>query len=267
MTAGRLPWVPTLQASLVVVRDVASANGEHCTTTYEIAAGRRADTVEALADLIEFLWSAAEEASEPSTWRAGGAVARRTWERLVASDAGGRCPEMKAAIGEAVAWWHETECPDVVFADRPQTGTSTPYIDSISIMRCGADQTIRAVQAKVTAARPRGRVHEAFQKFERLQRGERDEFWGEAIRRLRHEVATVDGIRIDFSRHSSGTLVRHFQAFVCHATRPPTDPAHDYHPRLNAHACHGRTIALLYDPDVEGLASAVAAAVRRQVMP
>jgi hypothetical protein len=260
------PWVPQLAASLRAVRDVANAAGTHVTTTYQVRPGCRDQAVQAIADLVVFLCSGAEDASDPSSWRTGRSIARVTWARLTREEPPGRCTEMKALIGEAIAWWHETQCAEVVFAERPHAGTSQPFVDSISILQCGDAQVIRGVQAKATALAPRPRVHEALGKFERLQRGERDEFWAEAVRRLRRGVRGVPGIAVDFAKISTGTQLRHVQTFVCHGLPPPTDPAHDYGTRVTAHAPHGRSLGLLHEPEMERLVCEVAAAVRRSVL-
>jgi hypothetical protein len=173
---------------------------------------------------------------------------------------------MKALLGEAVAWWHETQSTEVVYAQRPHSGTSQPFIDSVSVLCCGGEQVVRGVQAKVTADLPRGRINETFNKFKKLQQGERDEFWGEAMRRLRIETDAVNGLAVDFAAVASGSQITHVQAFVCHGRQPPSDPAHDYHPRVTAHAYHGRSVALLYDDDIEELACSVAAVVRGRVL-
>jgi hypothetical protein len=65
----------------------------------------------------------------------------------------------------------------------------------------------------------------------------------------------------------TGMTMRHFQVFVCHGRQHQSDPAHDYHPRLEAHAPHGRSIALLLDTDIDQLASAVTHLVRDRVLP
>jgi hypothetical protein len=260
------PWVPPLTAALTVAPPQVSRNGMHVTTSYVIAPGLRADAVTGLADLVQFLCTAAEESADPTSWRSGGVVGRATWERIVREDPVGECREMKALIGEAIAWWHETQSAEVVYAQRPHSGTSQPFVDSVSILRCGGGHVVRGIQAKVTADLPRGRINEAFNKFKKLQRGDRDEFWAEAMRRLRIETDAIDGLAVDFAAVSSGTQITHVQAFVCHGRVPPSDPAHDYHPRINAHAYHGRSVALLYDDDIEGLSCAVAAVVRGRVL-
>ena len=68
----------------------------HVTTVYVITPAGRADAVVGLADLVQFLSTAAEEMADPASWRSGGAVARATWERIVLEDPAGECREMKA---------------------------------------------------------------------------------------------------------------------------------------------------------------------------
>ncbi len=259
------PWGPRLTASLTA-REQVSTNGMHVTTTYTLVPGHRDDLIEALADLVQFLATGSVEAADPSSWRTGGRTGAATWERLVSIDDSGIYAEMKAAIGEAIAWWHETEHPEIVHAQRPYMGVGQPYVDSLSIMQCGDDQFLRGVQAKVTRNLPRDRIHEALGKFERLQAGERDDFLSETVRRWRAELEALGTITVDLDAASTGLTMRHFQTFVCHGRNPPGDPAHDYHPRLTAHAYHGRSLALVRDGDIDQLAAAVARLVRDRVL-
>jgi hypothetical protein len=267
MAVGMMPWVPLLRGSLSVTTPLVSANGMHVTTTYAIRPGRRGDAIVGLGHLVQFLCSAAGDTADPASWRSGGAIARATWRRILREDPPGECREVKALLGEAIAWWHECEADEVVYAQRPHSGTSQPFVDSISILACGDSQVVRGVQAKVTADLPRGRVNEALNKFKKLQDGERDEFWAEAMRRLRIETAAVAGLAVDFASVSSGTQVRHVQAFVCHGRVSVGDPAHDYSLRITAHAPHGRSVGLLHVDDIDGLACAVAAEIRARVLP
>ena len=266
MTPAPPPWLPLLATCLNATRDQVSANGMHVTTTYAVVPERRHDLITALADLVQFLVTGSAEAADPASWRSGGRVARATWARHLSTDARGVNAVMKGTLGEAIAWWHEGQQPEVVYCQRPHLGVSQPFIDSLSILGCDPDQVLRGVQAKMTAGLPRGRVHEAFGTFEQLQRGERDDFLAETIRRLRAELDQATGLTIDLEAASTGTAMRHFHTFVCFGRQPPTDPAHDYHPRLNAHAHHGRSIALLMDNDIDGLARDVADLIRTRVL-
>jgi hypothetical protein len=77
MTLVTRPREPLLTASLTVAPAQVSANGMHVTTGYVSTPAGRADAVVGLADLVQFLSTAAEEMADPASGRSGGAVARR----------------------------------------------------------------------------------------------------------------------------------------------------------------------------------------------
>jgi hypothetical protein len=117
---------------------------------------------------------------------------------------------------------------------------------------------VRAVQAKATFGSPRSRVHEALTKFERLQAGDYDEAWADAVHRFQLEIAGVPGLTFDAPAVAVGRLLMHFCIAVGHRTVPPTDPTHDYATRLRGDPPHGRAAALFHHPELDVLVEGVA---------
>ncbi len=266
MTGPTPAWVPLLDAALVRGPEVTSPTGHHTSTWYTQVPGSRDRLVEGMAGLLMYLYGPTAAAAENPSWRSGGAVGRKTWEKLLHRDDSGDFPELKSAVGEAFAWWHERLTPTVAYAQRPFFGTSMPVVDSLSLVECGAEHGVRGVQAKVTAGRPRPRVSEALDKFERLQGGEFDKFWGEAVYRFEMEVRASGGPAFDPSAVASGDQLLHFSIVVCHEVAAETDPAWDYHPRVAADPPHGRSAAYLLHAPLDDLVADVAAVIRATVL-
>lgn len=266
---GQTPiWIPLLAAALDRGPEQVDPTGMHVTTTYTLVPGRRADLVDGLTDLFVFLCVAVADAADNPSWRSGGRIGRATWERLLERDEENHdFPQVKSFIGEALAWWHEELTPDVAYAQRPFPRTSQPAIDTLSLLECGGAHVVRGVQAKATYGGPRARIHEAFEGFEELQRGEHDEFWAEAIRRFDLELRGAARTRLDMAAVASGDTLLHFCVFICHAEPAVGDPARGYHPRITADPPHGRAAALVHDPQMDVLVGDVAAAVRARVFP
>lgn len=259
-----IPWI--LNTALVRGAEVLSANGEHLTTTYALANGDREGLVQGLAEIIVYLHGPTATAANNPSWRAGPPVHQLAWGKLLLPTTEGDYPQVKAAIGEAFAWWHETFTPGVVYAQRPFFGASLPVIDSLSLLECGTAHAVRGVQAKVYADRPRSAVNDAFGKFERLKDGEFDPFWGELVYRFEMEVRGAGGPPFDSSLAATGDQVLHFSVVVCHEAPGAGDPAFDYHPRLPADPPHGRSAAYLEHAPTEQLITDVAAAIRARVI-
>jgi hypothetical protein len=260
-------WVPLLNAALVRGPEVVSATGNHVSTTYALAEGGRDRLVEGLAEIIVYLYGPTARAADNPSWRAGTAVGRKAWEKLLRQSGTGDHPEVKTGIGEAFAWWHESLTPGVVYAQRPFFGTSLPVIDSLSVIECGTEYAVRGVQAKVYADRARPAVDDALGKFARLQEGEFDPFWGDAVYRLEMEVRASGGPPFDPSLVSAGDQLLHFSVVVCHEAPATGDPAFDYHPRLTADPPHGRSATYLEHAPTDQLVGDVAAAIRRRALP
>jgi hypothetical protein len=258
-------WVPLLNGALTRAADVTSANGQHVSVTYTLVPGARGQLVDGLAEVVVYLYGPTAAAANNPSWRAGPVIRRKTWEKLLRRSDDGGYPELKTNIGEAFAWWHETLTPGVAYAQRPLLGTSMPVVDSLSLMECGTDHAVRGVQAKVYANRARPPVVEAFDKFERLQEGEFDQVWGDAVSRFEMEVRASGGPPFDPTLIYAGDQLLHFSVVVCHGAATAGDPAWDYHPRLSADPPHGRSVAYLEHAPIDDLVVDVADAITARV--
>lgn len=239
----------------------------YVTTVYVVDPAYRGKFVTGLADLLIFLCVAVADAADNPSWRSGGRIRQRTWERLLAEDEDGDFPNVKSFIGEALAWWHESTTPEVTYAQRPFPHTSQPVVDALSLLQCGGSNVVRGVQAKATYDAPRARVHESFEKFEELQRGEYDAFWAEAVRRFELELRGAGVEQIDAAEVAAGDAVLHFCVFVHHGRPAATDPARDYHPRIKADPPHGRAAIFLHDDQMRSVVRDVARIVSERVLP
>ena len=137
----------------------------------------------------------------------------------------------------------------------------------MSLVTCGDGYAVRGVQAKVYADRPRPPVDAALAKFERLQDGEFDPFWGDAVYRFEMEVLQRGGPPFDATLVYTGDQLLHFSILACHDQPTTGDPAFDYHPRLAADPPHGRSVAYLHYGPIDVLVADVAAAIRRITLP
>jgi hypothetical protein len=219
------------------------------------------DLVQALADLIMLLYSAEAEAAEPNSWRLGGAISSLAWMSLL-HEANGGYPKLRPWLGEALAWWHERSSLDTIVADRPAPYTSMPVIDSLTLSRCGDRVTVRAVQAKVTDGAARPRTLATMQGFAKLQSGEYDEAWCDAIRRLRGELK-VNGIEFNARDHYDDK--RHFTTSVGYLAPWGRHPTFDYSAHVDAEP-HGRTVALFESILTPDLVSRVRAEIAGRLL-
>ena len=172
-------WVPKLEASLQRSPDEVHRSGEYVTTRYSVVPGQETVLEDGLTDLVMFMYVAVAAAADNPSWRSGGLISARTWGRLLKVSDGER-DNLKAYLGEVLAWWHEETSPAVAYAGRPSPSTSQPVIDSLSLRECEGGRVVRAVQAKATFGAPRARCNEALTKFARLQTGDYDEAWADA---------------------------------------------------------------------------------------
>jgi hypothetical protein len=255
------PWVPSLRGALRREPDVVDPTGMHTTTRYGVVPGSDALLVQGLCDLVFFMVVAIADVADNPSWRSGGAIARATWDRLL-GERHGDYPDLKAYLGEILAWWHEETTAEVAYAGRPAPLVSQPVLDSLSLLECSENHVVRAVQAKATYGTPRGRVHEALRKFEDLQLGKYDEFWAESIRRFQLELRADAIHTFDPAAVASGRLLLHFCLYVGHRRRATADPAHDYHPRIQADPPHGRAVALFHHEAMNTLVHDVATCIR-----
>lgn len=253
-------WVPHLQASLLRENDRVDTSGMYVTTRYVPVPNEHDRLVEGLCDLVMFMYVAVADVADNPSWQSGGAIARASWDRLLRTKHG-QHDDLKAYIGEMLAWWHEETSPQVAYAGRPFPSVAQPCIDSLSLLECGAGQVVRAVQAKATYAAPRPRIHEALTKFGRLQAGDFDEFWAESVRRFQLELRANHAPTFDAAAVASGRSLMHFCVYVGHRRVAAGDPASDYHPRLLADPPHGRAAALFHHASFETLIADVAACI------
>jgi hypothetical protein len=257
-------WVPHLQASLARDADLVDPSRMYVTTRYTPIAGEHDRLVVGICDLVTFMFVAIADVADNPSWQSGGSIARAAWDRLLRTRHGHH-DELKAYIGEILAWWHEETSPQVSYAGRPFPSVAQPVIDSLSLLECDPDHVIRAVQAKATFAVPRPRFHEALSKFGKLQAGDYDEFWAESIRRFQLELRADGAPGFDAAAVASGRSLMHFCVHVSHRRAGAGDPARDYHPRLLADPPHGRAAALVHHPSFEALITDVAACIAGRI--
>ena len=218
---------------------------------------------ESLADLVMYVCQGLVEAAEPDEWRGGGAVSAMVWRGLLAA-ADDRIPELQFWIGECLAWWHEFGQTDVEDAARPSPSASIPAVDSLSLLTCEPNPTLRAVQAKTTLGAPRAQCLKALKRFRLHQRGCYDDAWNDSLRLYRAQLRDR-GIDLDVTAHYGSAGKRHFGIAVVMAQRGVPDPVRDYSAKVEADARHGRALVLFHIPGFTELIHAVRAIIHARI--
>jgi hypothetical protein len=236
-------------------------------TTYELVAGQEPQLVQGLTYLVLFLWQGVAELTALESWSGGGLARQASWNRLLLRDPEtGDYINLKGVLGEALAWWHEESAPDVAFAGRPSLEVGQPAIDSLSLLNCGGDYVVRAVQAKAGYGAARPRFREAATKFKKLLDGEFDSFWNDRLRYFRLELLAVRAPGITASAVLADGL-SHFAVFIAYARPSTNHPARDYVTRVPAHDGDGRGLMLLEHQTFQALVADVATSIRSQIRP